>query len=171
MIQAGNGHAMLRPAWNRPHPAGLCRILRAAVTTAVPVVRIHALQIERAFHNVRENFVVGKIGREAPQIIQICRGDLLLDLIPVPRPFLQVVGLEADDFYNVLARRRARGIRHTAAHDQQRRILDIDRPARVVVAHAQRAFRSGHRARGYRGNAASRDRKRGRLGGSVVRDE
>ena len=70
-------------------------------------MRIHALQIERTLDDPREDLVVGQIGREAPQVIQIGIGDLILDGVPVLRAFLQLVGLPAENLDRVHARRGA----------------------------------------------------------------
>src|SRR6185312_701902 len=66
LVEAGDRHAMLRPAGRRTQGRSLRRILRAAVTGTVPVVRIAALEIERALDHAGENLVVGKIGRKFP---------------------------------------------------------------------------------------------------------
>src|ERR1700719_3782231 len=65
LIEAGNGHAMLRPSGHGTHGRRLRSALRTGVGAAVPKMRIHALEIERAFDEARENFVVGQIGSEA----------------------------------------------------------------------------------------------------------
>ena len=104
LIQTGDRHAVLRPAGNRTQGAGLRRVLRSAVAGAVPVVRVHALQIERTLDDPRENLVVGQIGCEPPQVFQIRIGHLILDFVPVFRAFFQFVGLVADDLDGVHAR-------------------------------------------------------------------
>ena len=71
LVEAGDRHAVLRPAGRRPQVRGLRRVLRAAVAGAVPVVRIHALEIERALDHAGEDLVVGQIGREPPQVIRL----------------------------------------------------------------------------------------------------
>src|ERR1700681_3963809 len=43
LIQAGNGHTMLRPSGHRAHGRGLRGALRTSVRAAVPKMRIHAL--------------------------------------------------------------------------------------------------------------------------------
>src|ERR1700676_2991856 len=46
LVEPRDGHAMLRPAEHRAERTGLRRSGSSGVTTAVPVVRIHALKIE-----------------------------------------------------------------------------------------------------------------------------
>src|ERR1700687_6154965 len=69
LIEAGDRHPMLRPTRHWTHRARLCWSRSARVTTAVPVVRVHPFQIERAFDRPRQNLVVGQIWRETPQVI------------------------------------------------------------------------------------------------------
>src|SRR5713101_7936519 len=61
LIQAGNRHAMLCPARHGTHRASLCWHGSTCVTTAVPVVWIHALQIKWTLHDARENLVIRQI--------------------------------------------------------------------------------------------------------------
>src|SRR5579862_6296339 len=117
LIQAGNGHAVLRPAEHGTHGAGLRGVLPPAVRASVPEVRIHALDIQRAGEKARQNLVIRQVGRESPQVIQVGLVHLVLDFVPMLRALLQVVGLESDDFERVHARRRARRIGHAAADD------------------------------------------------------
>src|ERR1700674_1061770 len=81
LIQARDGHAMLRPARYRAHCAGLCRARCASVNTAMPEMRVHALEVEGAFHKPGKDLIVGQIWREAPQIIQVRIRNLVLDFI------------------------------------------------------------------------------------------
>jgi len=87
LVKPGNGHAMLRPAEHGPHGSGLRGVLRAGMRAAVPKVRIHTFQIERALHKTRENFVVGEIRCEAAQIFQVRIGNVILDPVPMFRTF------------------------------------------------------------------------------------
>src|SRR6185436_17696320 len=48
LVETRDRHAMLRPAGSRPQGASLRRVLGAAVTRTLPVVRIAPFQIERA---------------------------------------------------------------------------------------------------------------------------
>ena len=98
---------MLRPAGHRTHGTGLRRVWTAGVATSMPVVWIHALEIERAFDHAGENLVIGQVGGEAPQRIEIGLRHLLLDLVPVRWAFSQVIRLKTDDLQGVLARGRA----------------------------------------------------------------
>src|ERR1700730_14741128 len=58
LIKARYGHAVLRPTGHRAHGTALRCAGAAGVATAVPVVRIHAFQIEWTFGGAREHFVV-----------------------------------------------------------------------------------------------------------------
>src|SRR5437588_11469474 len=71
LVQAGNRHSMLRPAQHGAHRTGLRRSRSAGMTSTVPVVRVHALQIKRTFDDTSENLVICQIGREPPQKFQI----------------------------------------------------------------------------------------------------
>src|SRR5580704_14683945 len=61
LIQTGNRHAMLCPTRHGTHRACLRRPGSAGVAASVPVVRIHAFEIERAFDGARENLVIRQI--------------------------------------------------------------------------------------------------------------
>ena len=112
----------------------------AGVATAVPVVRVHALEIERAFDHTRENFVARQIGRETLQILQIRVGDFLFDLVPVLRAFFQIVGLVGHALDGMHARWRAGGIGNAAADDVLRRIFEVHFASGIVIGEAQRPF-------------------------------
>jgi hypothetical protein len=58
---------MLCPAWRRPQRRRLRGVLGAAMATAAPVVRIVPLQVERAFHQAREDLVIAQVRRKASQ--------------------------------------------------------------------------------------------------------
>ena len=90
LVKTGDGHAMLRPTGRRPQGGRLGRVLRAAMAAAAPIVRVPALKIEGALHHASENFIVGKVGRKAPQPVQIGLGDLVLDRV---RHFLFLAGV------------------------------------------------------------------------------
>src|SRR5467141_319431 len=98
LVQPRNRHAMLRPPRHRAHRSYLRRALRSRVGASVPEMRIHPFKIEWALHKSRQDLVVGQIRRESSQVFEISFGNLLLDLVPVLRPFLQFVRLPADNF-------------------------------------------------------------------------
>src|ERR1700730_6016395 len=58
LIEAGDRHTVLGPTGHRAHGATLRCAGAPGVATTMPVVWIHALQIERTFDSVREHFVV-----------------------------------------------------------------------------------------------------------------
>ena len=74
----------------------------------MPVVRVHALEIERALDHAGQNLVVGQVGGEASQRVEIGLRHLLLDLVPMRRALFQIVGLEADDLERMLRSRHRR---------------------------------------------------------------
>src|SRR5947209_14639355 len=100
---------------------------------AVPEMRIHALQVKRAFYKSRENLVVRQIWRIPPQEFQIAVGNFVLDLVPVLRTFLQLVRLPPDHFDGVHSRGGARRVGDAAANDLHRRIVQIYDAPRVVL--------------------------------------
>ena len=79
---------MLCPTGHGTHDARLGRFQAASVIAAVPVVRIHALEIERSLDKAREYFVLGEIRCEALDIFEVFVGYLVLDLVPVLRALL-----------------------------------------------------------------------------------
>ncbi len=170
LVEARDRHAVLRPSGRRPQSGGLRRALRAAMAGAMPVVRIHALEIERALDHAGEDLVIGQIRREPAQIVQMRQRNLVLDGVPVP-PFGEVVGLEADDLQRVAPLRRARGIGHGRTDREQGRVLDIHGTAGKIVAHAQRPGRLGQDPGCDGRDRAARDRALRRLGGRVMGDE
>src|ERR1700686_1060921 len=108
LIKARDGHAVLRPTGHRSHGAALRQARAAGVATTVPVVRIHALQIERTFDRARENFVICQICSEALQVFQIGVGNSLFDGVPVLQAFFQRIRLVGHHFYRMHPGRRAR---------------------------------------------------------------
>ena len=57
----------------------------ATVTASVPVMAVAALQIERA-DVLSQNHIVGQIGNELAQMIQIALRYRVLDVVPALRP-------------------------------------------------------------------------------------
>src|SRR6266852_6239938 len=106
LIKAGNRHSMLRVSRHGAHRAGLRRPRSARVTTAVPVVRIHAFQVKRTFDDSRENLVIRQIGREPPQKFQVRVRGLILNFIPMLRALFQFVRVVGNDLESVHARGR-----------------------------------------------------------------
>ena len=86
---------MLRPTKHRPQSTRL-RILRSAVAGSVPIASVHPLQVERTSHNPCESLFAGQIGRKLSQILQIRIRNLVFDLVPVLRPFFQLIRLVPD---------------------------------------------------------------------------
>src|SRR5437016_6441123 len=115
---------MLRPSGHWPHRSNLRRALRAPVRAAVPEVWVHALQIERAFDEARKDLVVRQIRRVPPQELKVSFGNLFLDLVPMLRALFQLVRLPPDHFDGVHSCGRARWIRHCAAYNLHRGILE-----------------------------------------------
>src|SRR5467141_1970005 len=144
LIQACNWHAVLRPARRGAHRAGLRRTGSPRVTTAVPVVRIHALQIERALNDSRENLVIRQIRRELPQKFQICIGNLILDFVPMLRALFQFVRLVGHDFESMHACGSTCRVSDAAANCVDRRILKIHCSTSKVITHAQDAISANH---------------------------
>src|ERR1035438_9018671 len=62
LVEALDGHAMLSPAGHGAHRADLGGALCAGVSAAVPEMRVHAFEVERAFYEAGEDFIVGQIG-------------------------------------------------------------------------------------------------------------
>jgi hypothetical protein len=58
LVQARNRHVVMRPSRHRPHRSCLRRGLRASMSAAVPEMWIHALHVQGALYEPRENFVV-----------------------------------------------------------------------------------------------------------------
>src|SRR5713226_5166763 len=121
LIQTRDRHPVLRPARHRTHRSGLRRAGPACVTTAVPVMRIHALQIKRALDDPRENLVFRQVGRELPQKFQIRIRNLILDFVPMLRAFFQFVGMVSHDFESVHPRGGTGGINDAATNRMDRR--------------------------------------------------
>ena len=128
LIQARNRHAMLRVARHRPHGSRLRRPGSTSVTTSMPIVGIHALQIDRAFDGARQNFVFRQIWGEATQEIEIGIRHVTLDGVPMLRPLPQLVGLIRHNLNCVHSPRRSRGVGQGAANYVQRRTLRFTAP-------------------------------------------
>ncbi len=58
--------------------------------------------VERALDHAGQYLVVGQIGREFSQPVQVGVRHLMLDVVPMLRPLFQVVGLHADDLDGVM---------------------------------------------------------------------
>src|SRR6266446_3310912 len=137
LIKAGNRHSMLRVSRHWAHRSGLRRSRSARVTTAVPVVRIHALQIKRTLDDSRENLVVRQIAREPPQKFQIRVRNLVLDFVPMLRALFQFVRVVGNDLERVHARGRTRRISDAATNCMDRRVFKIHLASSIVITHAQ----------------------------------
>src|SRR6266478_4787940 len=137
LIQTSNRHPVLRPARHGTHRTRLRRARSACVTTPMPVVRVHAFEIERALDDPRENFVLRQVGRETPQKIQIRVRNLILNFVPVLRAFFQFVRLVANNFQGVHSCGGARRIGDAATDCMDRRTLKIHRSTSKVITHAQ----------------------------------
>src|SRR6266852_2383079 len=57
LVETRNRHAMLCPALHGPHCTSLRRPRTTCMTTPMPVVRVHAFQIQRTLDDSRENLV------------------------------------------------------------------------------------------------------------------
>src|ERR1700687_4881625 len=137
LIEAGNRHPMLRPARHWTHRSGLRRSRSARVTTAVPVVRVHAFQIKRALNNPRENLVIRQIGREPPQKFQIRVRNLILDFVPMLRALFQFVRVVGNDLDRVHACGRTGRMGDDTANCMDRRVFKIHRSQSVVITQSQ----------------------------------
>src|SRR5580704_13555646 len=61
LVQTLNGHTMLSPARHRTHGASLSGSRPARVTASMPVMWVHAFEIERAFDGVRQDLVISQV--------------------------------------------------------------------------------------------------------------
>src|ERR1700676_3133991 len=111
------------PAWQLP--CQLCGFMRS---------RLSGLST-----TVRGSCRLSDLARSAAGI-SVCVGDLLLDLVPVLRAFLQFVGPIRDALNGMHAHGRSCRIRNAAADDMLGRILDIDRSDGIVACEVQRPF-------------------------------
>src|ERR1039458_8198767 len=114
------------------------------MAASVPVVRVHALEIERAIYDAFQNLVTRQTRYKALQISQIGVGDFFLDVVPVLRAFLQIVGLIRDALDGVHARGSSRWIGIRAADDMLRRFVGIDGADGVIVGETQGTLGAGH---------------------------
>src|SRR5581483_1490494 len=171
LIEAGNGHTMLRITGSRAQHTRLCRVHVSAVTTAVPVMAVVAFQVEGAAYIAGENLVFRQVGRVLAQFGEVVGCYLELDLIPLLRPFAQGVGLLADDFNHMFACRSARGILYGWRQYQQRWLLRARDAVMEVVAHAQLAISGLRHARRYQFQRAALDVEARRFCSGIVRYE
>src|SRR5262249_5248308 len=78
LVEAGNRHAVLRPARRRP-PQAVVRVAAvAAVDRAVPHVLVQALDLDRALDALGEDHVAGHVRRGAEERLVVLLGDLVL---------------------------------------------------------------------------------------------
>ena len=108
LIKPRDRHAMLRPSSHWTQSSGLRCIGGAGVIAATPVMRIHALQIHRTFHEARENFIFRQIGCEAAHVIKIRFRNFILQFVPLFVALFDIVGMKSQNAQGVHAQ-RARG--------------------------------------------------------------
>ena len=150
LIQPWDRHPVLRPTKHWAHRTGLRRSRPTRVTTAAPVVRVHALQIKRTLDDPRENLVIRQIGREPPQKSKIRVGNLILDFVPMLRALFQFVRLVGDDLDGVHACGCTGRISDAATNRMDRRVFEVHRSSSEVITHAQDAISADHHSRMHR---------------------
>ena len=104
--------------------------------------------------------------------MEIRARDLVLDLFPaLVAAIRELVGVEADHLQGVLAVRRTRRIGNSRADDEQRRVVERERPAAHVPADAQQPVDGVRCTRCDRLELVAFDRESRRFRCRVVTDE
>ena len=86
LIEPGNRHAVLRPPGRWAQRAAVRQRAVAAVERSAPHVRIGALEVGRSDDQLREDRLVGQVGRGAAQMGQVGLGDLLAEPLHASGP-------------------------------------------------------------------------------------
>src|SRR5919198_2714006 len=151
LVQPRDREPVLGPARRGTEAAALRRAHLAAVARPAPVVLVQRLEVDRALDERREDRLVGQVRRVAAQLLQVRARDVVLDVLPPLRPAdRERVRMEADDLERVAPVGRARSVGHCRADDEQRRILEGERPAADVPSHPEEALDRLGRPRGHR---------------------
>jgi len=172
LVEAGDGHLVIRPAGNGTHQVRLCGVHLPAVNAAVPEIGIAAPDVERRLAEAGEDFVVGEIRREAPGEVQKLVGRLFLDHVPMLRPLLQIEGREGEEIHRVHAFRGPGRVEHGHAGHRLVGRLEINFADGHVVSEFEEALGRIEDERFGRNHGLSvLQLEFGRLGEGVVREE